>query len=58
MQALKGRFGERVYEDPMADLKSLVQTGSLQDYLEEFDVLSHKVTLTEEYSLCCFLSGL
>ena len=42
----------------MADLKSLVQTGSLQDYLEEFDVLSHKVTLTEEYSLSCFLSGL
>ena len=26
--------------------------------MEEFDILSHKVTLSEEYSLRCFLSGL
>ena len=42
----------------MADLKSLVQYRTLQEYLEEFDILSHKVNLTEEYSLSCFLSGL
>ena len=41
--ALKGRFGEQVYEDPMADLKGLTQTGTLQEYLEEFDILSHRV---------------
>ena len=58
VEALKGRFGERVYEDPMADLKGLVQTGTLQEYLEEFDMLSHKVNLTEDYSLSCFISGL
>ena len=58
MKALKSRFGERAYEDPMADLKSLTQTGSLQEYMEEFDVLFNKVTLTEEYFLSCFLSGL
>ena len=44
--------------EPMADLKSLTQTGSLQEYMKEFDILSNKVTLTEEYSLSCFLSGL
>ena len=42
----------------MADLKGLMQTGSLQEYLEEFDILSHKVTLTADYSLSYFLSGL
>lgn len=36
-----------MYEDPMVDLKGLIQSGSLQDYLGEFDVLSHKVTLSE-----------
>ena len=58
VEALKGRFGERIYEDPMADLKGLIQIGTLQEYLEEFDILSHKVNLTEDYSLSCFLSGL
>ncbi|EEF34791.1 conserved hypothetical protein [Ricinus communis] len=56
--ALKGRFGEKAYEDPMADLKGLIQTGTLQEYMESFEVLSHKVTLSEDYSLSCFLSGL
>lgn len=58
VEGLKGRFGERIYEDPMADLKGLTHLGSLQDYLKEFDVLSHKVTLSEEYALSCFLIGL
>ena len=58
VEALKGRFSDKIYEDPMADLKSLVQIGTLQNYLEEFDVLSNRVTLIEEYSLSCFLSGL
>ncbi|EEF52231.1 conserved hypothetical protein [Ricinus communis] len=58
IEALKGRFGEKIYEDPMADLKGLMQTGTLQEYLEAFDSLSHKVTLPEDYSLNFFLSGL
>ena len=47
VEALTSQFGEKVYEDPMADLKGLVQSGSLREYMEEFDVLSHKVTLSE-----------
>ncbi|EEF47678.1 conserved hypothetical protein [Ricinus communis] len=43
VRAIKCRFGVRAYEDPMADLKMLVQIGSVSDYLEEFDVLSHKL---------------
>ncbi|EEF31247.1 conserved hypothetical protein [Ricinus communis] len=41
----------------MADLKGVAQTGALHEYLEEFDVLSHKVTLSKDYALSCFLSG-
>ncbi|EEF40225.1 conserved hypothetical protein [Ricinus communis] len=58
VEALKGRFGERIYEDPMADLKGLVQIGTLHEYLEEFDILSQKVTFFEHYSLSCFLNRL
>ncbi|EEF38846.1 conserved hypothetical protein [Ricinus communis] len=43
IEVIKGRFRKRVY-DPMADMKGLVQAGSLQDYLEEFDMLPHKWT--------------
>ncbi|EEF32608.1 hypothetical protein RCOM_0251410 [Ricinus communis] len=42
VRAIKCRFRVRTYKDPMADLKMLVQIGSVSDYLEEFDVLSHK----------------
>ena len=33
---LQSRFGDKAYEDPMAELKELTQEGSLQEYLEEF----------------------
>ncbi|EEF50660.1 conserved hypothetical protein [Ricinus communis] len=42
----------------MADLEGFMQTGTLQEYLEAFDSLSHKVSLLGDYSLSCFLSGL
>ncbi|EEF29294.1 conserved hypothetical protein [Ricinus communis] len=44
VKALKSRFREKAYEDPIVDLKSLAQIGPLQDYMEEFDILSNKVT--------------
>ena len=56
--ALKARFGALSYEDPMAEIKKLRQTGSLKDYLQSFDVLLDKVQLSEEQALSCFLAGL
>lgn len=37
MEVVKARFGERVYEDYMADLKRLNQTGELIQYIDSFD---------------------
>ena len=42
MVALRSRFGPLAYEDPMANLKKLNQTGTLQDYIQAFDRLLDK----------------
>ena len=52
------RFGEKAYEDPMAELKELQQEGELQEYLEEFEHLTTQVKLPENYLVSCFISGL
>ena len=46
--ALHKRFGLPAYEDPMADIKKLKQTGTLQEYLREFDLLLNKAQLTKK----------
>ena len=51
------RFGE-LYDDPMADLKALKQSGSVQDYHDTFDALASRLNLPEEYLLSCYLGGL
>lgn len=51
------RFGE-LYDDPMAELKALTQTGSVQNYHDAFDALASRLQLSEEYMLSCYLSGL
>ena len=58
VKALNIRFGTSVYEDPMADLMNLKHTGTLQSYMEDFDVVLSKVSLPEEYAISCFISGL
>lgn len=54
---IKSRFGERVYEDAMADLKRLYQIGDLMDYIDAFDACAYKATLSDENVLSCFLTG-
>lgn len=51
------RFGE-LYDDRMAELKALVQTGSVQEYHDTFDALVSRLDLTEEHQLSCYLGGL
>ena len=58
VSAMRARFGALAYEDPMAELKKLRQTGSLHDYLQSFDVLLDKAQLGEEKAFSCFLAGL
>ncbi|KAF2310163.1 hypothetical protein GH714_007000 [Hevea brasiliensis] len=58
VQRMKARFGIQVFDDPLADLKNLKQTGTLQDYLDAFDALYHKVGIREDKALSFFLLGL
>ena len=54
MLAIKSRFGSLAYEDPMAELKKLKQTGSLKEYLRAFELLLDKAQLSEGQAISCF----
>ena len=45
--AMRSRFGSLAYEDPMAELKKLKQTGSLKEYLRAFELLLDKAQLSD-----------
>lgn len=57
VSTLNTRFGTYLYDDPMAELKELKQTGSVMDYHDKFDTLLN-MELAEEYAVSCFISGL
>lgn len=58
VSALGARFGAQAYADPLADLRNLRQSGSLQDYMEAFDELYPRTGIREDQALSFFLSGL
>ena len=58
MKSLGARFGSHAFDDPLAELRNLKQTDSLQDYLNAFDELYPKAGITEKQSLSFFLSRL
>ncbi|XP_071718914.1 uncharacterized protein [Rutidosis leptorrhynchoides] len=51
------RFGSSV-EDPMAELKNLKQTGSVQLYQDALEELLNKVEISEKQAISMFLAGL
>ncbi|PKA46982.1 putative mitochondrial protein [Apostasia shenzhenica] len=57
-EAIKERFGETAYDDPMYELSILKQTGTIQDYNNQFDALLTRVVLPENYVVSCYLGGL
>ncbi|KAK8951688.1 hypothetical protein KSP39_PZI004152 [Platanthera zijinensis] len=57
-KAIADRFGSLLIDDPMSDLKNLRQTGSVQAYVDAFDVLLHRVDISEDYAISLFLPGL
>ena len=57
-EAMKARFGVLAYDDPMAEMKKLKQTGSFQEYLKAFEFLMDRAQLNEDQALSCFLAGL
>lgn len=52
------RFGDYVYDDPLADLRNLRYGGSLQQYLDEFDEFYLRAGIREDKTLSFFLSSL
>ncbi|XP_071700601.1 uncharacterized protein [Rutidosis leptorrhynchoides] len=56
-EAILKRFGTSI-EDPLADLKNLRQTGSIQVYYDEFEKLLIKVDISLEQAISLFLAGL
>lgn len=55
VNALSARFRKQVYDDPIAELRNLRQTDSLQDYMDAFDRIYPKAGITEAHSLTFFL---
>ncbi|KAG8374568.1 hypothetical protein BUALT_Bualt10G0009000 [Buddleja alternifolia] len=47
VQALHDRFGSLPFEDPMSELMTLRQMGSVREYLDKFDELLNNVDLNE-----------
>lgn len=59
LQALENRFAPTYFEDPKGALFKLTQTGSVNDYLHEFERLANRITgLPSSFLLSCFVSGL
>lgn len=59
LDALDSRFAPTFYDDPRGALFKLVQRGSVNDYLTEFERLANRVTgLPPPFLLSCFISGL
>ncbi|XP_021773518.1 uncharacterized protein LOC110737466 [Chenopodium quinoa] len=54
---ITARFGE-IYDDPIAGLKALKQTGTIQEYHDAFDALASRLNLSQEYLISCYIGGL
>ncbi|GKA83072.1 gypsy/ty3 retroelement polyprotein [Tanacetum coccineum] len=55
--AILKRFG-LAYDDPLAEIKNLKQTGSVQQYIDAYDRLLCRVELQDEQAMSFFIAGL
>ena len=59
LQALQTRFAPSQYDDPAGTLFKLTQTGTVAQYLAEFEDLANRTFgLPPPFLLSCFVSGL
>ncbi|KAH0709730.1 hypothetical protein KY290_011134 [Solanum tuberosum] len=58
VRSLRHKFGTSTYFDPLSELVSLRQTGTVQNFLDQFDKLLNGVDLTEDQAVSCLLAGL
>nr|GEW94209.1 putative mitochondrial protein [Tanacetum cinerariifolium] len=57
VEDLTSRFGEP-YNDPMAELVDLKQTGTVAEYHDLFDEIISRLQMAPAYVLSCFIAGL
>ena len=58
VRSIKTRFSNAMFEDPLEELASLNQTGTLHELNTAFDALLNKVTLTETQAVSLYLKAL
>jgi len=59
VQALQTRFAPSHYDDPTGSLFKLQQTGTVAQYLSNFEDLANRIVgLPPQFLLSCFISGL
>ncbi|XP_028237026.1 uncharacterized protein LOC114416364 [Glycine soja] len=59
LHALRTRFAPSQFEDPSGALSKLTQTGTVTQYLSDFEDLANRTTgLPSTFLLSCFISGL
>lgn len=58
MEKLSTKFADQGYDNPVAELRNLRQTNSLQEYINAFDRLYLRANIREENSLSSFLNEL
>ncbi|GKV13501.1 hypothetical protein SLEP1_g24501 [Rubroshorea leprosula] len=51
VEGLKARFDDKAYEDPMSNLISLKQTGTVEEFQEQFDTLFPQTGINEKQAL-------
>ena len=57
-KAMRARFFDNEYSDPMSELVTLRQSASVEEYYEEFESLLNLLQLSDEYALSIFISNL
>ncbi|KAK5775600.1 hypothetical protein PVK06_043507 [Gossypium arboreum] len=57
-EALRERFGSNTFRNPMSELVSLKQQGSVESYHDSFVSLLNQLNLSEPYALDIFVSNL
>ena len=58
LREMRARFYDYEYSDPMAELVSLKQTTTVEDFYEKFETLLNLLNLSDDYALSIFLSNL
>jgi hypothetical protein len=56
VEALCAKFGGQV--DPLKELMDLRQTGNLEVYIQDFDILWNKAEINEKQVMIFFIGGL